>query len=221
MTGMSRFPDKFFDLAVVDPPYGIKEDGGKNNTRGGAIRFKKNGEPSRLQARALSTKFTAKAWDRERPPAEYFAELRRVSKNQIIFGGNYFADLLPPSSCWIVWDKLNGGTDFADCELAWCSFGSAVRKFVYQWNGMLQGDRKNKERRIHPTQKPVKLYDWILSRYAKEGDKILDTHIGSGSSRIAAYKAGFDFTGFELDSEYFDAQAARFKIVTDQERLIL
>lgn len=221
MIGMSRYADKYFDLAIVDPPYGIGEAGGSNHSRGGRIIFKrKDGLPSRCKALAAATKYTPKAWDDERPSAEYFAELRRVSKNQIIFGGNYFADLLPPSSCWIVWDKLNGGSDFADAELAWTSFRSAVRIFTFQWNGMLQSDRKNKEKRIHPTQKPAVLYSWLLGRYAKAGDKILDTHLGSGSSRIAVCKHGFEFTGFELDSEYFDAQEKRFKTFTDQERIV-
>lgn len=213
MIGMSRFADKYFELAIVDPPYGIGEDGLKNHTRGRGLRNSGG-------ARGVSTKFTPKDWDRARPSAAYFAELRRVSKNQIIFGGNYFADLLPASSCWIVWDKMNGGSDFADAELAWTSFKSAVRLFPFMWNGMIQGDRINKEKRIHPTQKPAALYSWLLGRYAKEGDKILDTHLGSGSSRIAACKHGFDFTGFELDSEYFDAQEKRFKTFTDQERFV-
>jgi site-specific DNA-methyltransferase (adenine-specific) len=110
----------------------------------------------------------------------------------------------------LVWDKDNSG-DFADCELAWTSFDTSVRKFRYRWNGMLQEDMKNKEFRIHPTQKPRQLYKWILKNYAKEGDKILDTHLGSGSSRIAAYQMGYDFTGYEIDKEYYEAQEKRFK----------
>ena len=150
--------------------------------------------------------------DREPPGVEYFEELKRVSKNQIIWGANHFIDLIPfRSPCWLVWDKDNGGTDFADCELAYTSFTSAVRKFTFRWNGMLQGNMKHKEERVHPHQKPVALYKWILKNYAKKGDKILDTHLGSGSSRIAAYDMGFDFVGCEIDNYYFDAQEKRYK----------
>jgi site-specific DNA-methyltransferase (adenine-specific) len=141
--------------------------------------------------------------------------LCRVSRDQIIWGANHFISRIDDardanSPCWIVWDKDNGANDFADCELAWSSFPTAVRRFKYTWNGMLQQDMANKERRIHPTQKPVALYKWLLTNYAKEGDKILDTHLGSGSSRIAAYDLGFDFTGYELDKDYFNAQEQRF-----------
>lgn len=114
------------------------------------------------------------------------------------------------TSCFIVWDKKNGNNGYADCELAWTSFTSAVRMFAYQWHGMLQENMANKEQRIHPTQKPVALYKWLLTNYAKPGNTILDTHLGSGSSRIAAYDLGFDFTGYELDADYFDAQEKRF-----------
>lgn len=196
--GMAQLPDKFFDLAVVDPPYGIGEDGAKNHSRG---------------RKAKPTKFTPKSWDSSGPALEYFLELKRVSKNQIIFGANHFIENIPGanSSSWIVWDKMNGENDFADCELAYTSFKSAIRKFQFKWNGMLQGDMKNKQKRIHPTQKPIQIYEWILRNYAKPGDKILDTHLGSGSSRIAAYKMGFDFWGYEIDAEYFDAQEKRLK----------
>jgi site-specific DNA-methyltransferase (adenine-specific) len=194
MIGMAEYPDKYFDLAVVDPPYGIGEDGKKNHSRS------KN---------AQSKKYTPKNWDRSIPTKDYFIELIRVSKNQIVWGGNYFG--LPASSCWIVWDKLNGKNDFADCELAWTSFHCAVKKFSHRWQGMLQGDMKNKEIRIHPTQKPVKLYDWIFTKYAENGMKILDTHVGSGSSRIAAHKHKLHFIGYELDEEYWNAQEKRFE----------
>lgn len=194
IAGMKRYPDKYFDLAVVDPPYGIGEDGAKNHSRG---------------IIANATLYAPKTWDREIPHYTYFDELQRVSKNQIIWGGNYF--YLGRSSCWLVWDKLNGDNDFADCELAWTSFNSAVRKFSFRWQGMLQGNMKDKEKRIHPTQKPIALYDWILHNYSKPGDLILDTHLGSGSSRIAAHKAGLPFVGFEIDKEYFEAQEKRYK----------
>lgn len=204
MDAIRKMPDKCFDLAVVDPPYGIGENGGNNKTRS-CLAKSKDYKP-----------FYGK--DLEPPQSEYFLELIRVSKNQIIFGANHFADRIPnpSSSCWIVWDKENGENDFADCELAYTSFKTAVRIFRFRWHGMLQGDMANKEYRIHPTQKPVALYAWIFSRYAKPGCKILDTHLGSGSSRIAAYDAGLDFTGFEIDKEYFDKQEERFAAHTAQ-----
>ena len=136
------------------------------------------------------------------------------------FGANHFISKIPfDSSCWIVWDKDNGGTDFADCELAWTSFNTAVRKVKHKWAGMLQENMKIKEKRIHPTQKPVTLYRWILDNYAKESDKILDTHVGSGSSRIACYMAGLEFVGFELDKDYYDAQEKRFTDFKSQLRI--
>ena len=196
MEGMARYPDKYFDLAIVDPPYGINMDGG--NIGGNNCGKTKD--------------YTKKDWDNKIPDKEYFNELKRISKNQIIWGANHFVENIyqSNSSCWIVWDKDNTG-NFADCELAYTSFKMAVRMFTFRWNGMLQQDMKNKEYRIHPTQKPVALYKWLLSNYAKQGDKILDTHLGSGSSRIAAYEMGFDFTAFELDTEYFEAQEKRYK----------
>ncbi len=124
--------------------------------------------------------------------------------------------ILKGSPCWVVWDKENGASDFADCELAWTSFKTAVRRFKFQWAGMLQGDMKNKEVRIHPTQKPVKLYQWLLDNYAKPGQRILDTHLGSGSSAIAAHYFGCDFVGCELDADYFNAAQSRFKKETAQ-----
>lgn len=197
MEFMKQFPDKFFDLAVVDPPYGIGEDGAKNHSRGKC---------------AEATKYTPKQWDKKAPDEVYFKELMRVSKNQIIWGANHFISRIPyDSSCWLVWDKLNGTNDFADCELAWTSFKQAVRKFVFRWSGMLQGNMKNKESRIHPTQKPKALYAWIFEKFARGGQRILDTHLGSGSSRIAAYHAGLDFYGCELDKEYFDKANERFE----------
>ena len=192
---MSRYEDNHFDLAIVDPPYGIGEDGEKNHSRDKAAKAKK---------------YTPKNWDNNSPNKEYFTELKRVSKNQIIFGANHFVEKIPSanSSCWVVWDKDNTG-DFADCELAYCSFKSAVRRFKFRWNGMLQQDMKNKEIRIHPTQKPVKLYEWLLMNYAKEGDKILDTHLGSGSIAIACHNLKYDLTACELDKEYFDGAMKR------------
>ena len=146
------------------------------------------------------------------PEKPYWDELLRVSKNQIIWGANHFISKIPfDSSCWIVWDKDNGKNDFADCELAWTSFNKAVRKFEFRWHGMLQGNMKNKEQRIHPTQKPIPLYQWIYKNYLPGGGKVIDTHLGSGSNRIAADKAGnINFVGMELDKDYFDAQEKRW-----------
>jgi len=206
MIGMARYPDKYFDLAIVDPPYGIGEDGSKNHTRGKL---------------AIAKNYKSFAGnDISAPDINYFNELIRISKNQIVWGANHFINNIPyNSSCWIVWDKDNGENDFADAELAYTSFKSAVRIFKFKWNGMLQQNMKDKEQRIHPTQKPVSLYKWLLQNYAKEGNKILDTHLGSGSSRIAAYDMGFDFTAFELDKEYFEAQEKRFNQFKSQLKL--
>ena len=195
---MARYPDNHFDLAIVDPPYGIGESSNDNKSR------------SKL---GKSKDYGSKKWDDKAPNKEYFTELKRVSKNQIIFGANHFIENIPEanSSCWIVWDKVNGDNDFADCELAYCSFTTAVRKIVLRWHGMLQHDMKYKEIRIHPTQKPVKLYEWILMNYANEGDKILDTHLGSGSIALACHNLGFDLTACELDKDYYEASLKRLK----------
>jgi site-specific DNA-methyltransferase (adenine-specific) len=193
---MKEYPDNYFDLSVVDPPYGI-DINNQSQGKGGGV--------------ARKIDYIKKDWDKTAPEIIYFNELRRVSKNQIIWGANHFISKLPyDSSCWIVWDKDNGETDFADCELAWTSYKTAVRRFKWTWAGMRQHNMKNKEERIHPTQKPIALYEWIFNNYAKPNDKILDTHLGSQSSRIAAYKAGLDFTGFELDKEYFEQGNKRF-----------
>lgn len=226
MIGMREYPDKYFDLAIVDPEYGIGENKGQCKSRNINRIDRRNGKQIVIKHKG----YPVKEWDNKRPSAEYFKEVIRVSKNQIIFGGNYFADLLPPSSCWIVWDKVNGESDFADCELAWTSFTTAVRQFRFMWSGFCQGkslteghiNQGNKalcESRIHPTQKPAMLYKWALSNYAKLGDKILDTHLGSGSSRIAAYEMGFDFTGYEIDKDYFEAQEKRFRQHTAQVKM--
>lgn len=149
-------------------------------------------------------------WQQEKTDGTYFQELLRVSKNQIIWGGNYFADNLPSSQGWIVWDKEHPETiSFADCELAWTSFDKATRIFRFMWNGMLQGDMKNKENRIHPTQKPVKLYEWILNNYSNPEDSILDTHVGSASSLIACHNTRHKFVGFEIDPEYYQKAKER------------
>lgn len=203
MALMARYPDNHFDLAIVDPPYGIGESSKDNKGRSKIAKSKDYGN---------------KKWDSKIPNKSYFEELKRVSKNQIIFGANHFIENIPAanSSCWIVWDKVNGKNDFADCELAYCSFKTAVRKVRFRWHGMLQGDMKNKEVRIHPTQKPVTLYRWILNKYATEGQKILDTHLGSGSIAIACHELGFDLTACELDSDYYNDSFNRFKRETAQ-----
>jgi site-specific DNA-methyltransferase (adenine-specific) len=194
---MKGFEDNKFDLAIVDPEYGIGMDGGNVGYKG-------------------FNNFEKKGWDNKRPEPEYFKELQRISKNQIIFGGNYFADLLPPSRCWIVWDKGEGfyNRTYAECELAWTSFDKNTEKIKH--DPLAKGDYKGK---IHPCQKPIKVYEWILKNYAKNGDFILDTHLGSGSSRIAADKAGLDFTGIEIDKEYFDLSEKRFKQYKSQLRI--
>lgn len=202
---MARYPDKYFDLAVVDVPYGIGESLNDNKSR------------SKL---GKSKAYTKKNWDLSAPEKIYFDELKRVSKNQIVWGANHFISKLPfDSSCWIVWDKQNGSNDFADCELAWTSFNTAVRKFEFRWHGMLQGNMKEKEFRIHPTQKPVALYDWIYKNYSTEGMKVLDTHLGSGSSRISANKNKLNFVGCEIDEEYFNLQNKRYENFSKQLRI--
>jgi len=201
MEYMATLPDKAFDLCICDPPYGINMMDSDNKSRG----------------KLAKAKDYKKIPDSDSPEIEYFQKLQRVSANQVIFGAHHFISKNPiDSSCWLVWDKDNGNTDFADCELAWTSFGTAVRRFKYRWNGMIQQDMKNKEHRIHPTQKPVALYDWILRNYAKPGQRILDTHLGSGSSAIAAHYFGCDFVGCEIDTDYFNAAKERFDRETRQ-----
>ena len=189
MAYMATVPDKYFDLAIVDPPYGIGMDG-NNNWSG--------------------SKHEAKDWDNDAPSIEYFNELMRISKNQIVWGANHFISRMPfDSKCWLIWDKKNDGFSFADGEMAWTSFDTAVRFFRYH-----RGQQTDK--RIHPTQKPVALYEWLLTNYAKKGQRILDTHLGSGSSAIAAHYFGVDFVGCELDKDYFEAAKARFDMATKQ-----
>ena len=208
MDHMRELEDNAFELAIVDPPYGIGENAFRSASRSKA---------------AKTTDWGAfdKSWDRECPQEEYFTELQRVSVNQIIWGANHMMHrIAKPSPCWLVWDKDNSGC-FADCELAFASFKTAVRKFAFRWNGMIQQDMKNKEGRIHPTQKPVALYNWILKNYAKPGDRILDTHLGSGSSAIAAHYGGFDFVGIEIDADYYTAAVKRFHDETAQQAMAL
>jgi site-specific DNA-methyltransferase (adenine-specific) len=207
MALMARYPDKYFDLAVVDPPYGIGMDNSNKRTK-----------PSRPNSYTNYPEFRYhKAdWDIVRPNAEYFNALFKVSKHQIIWGANYFCEYLPSGYGWIFWDKINGLDNcFSDGEFAFSSKGIQSRYFKCSAFHNLKGGKD----RIHPTQKPVALYDWIFKNYAKEGYKILDTHLGSGSSRISAWKAGLDFTACELDEDYFAAQEKRFKEFTAQMRL--
>jgi site-specific DNA-methyltransferase (adenine-specific) len=199
MIGMARYPDNHFDLAIVDPPYG-------NIDAIGLIDNKKKGKQA-------TKRTNYKLFENIAPDDEYYCELARVSKNQIIWGGNF----LGLCGGVIVWQK--NGTAFGEAEVAICSTHKSVKVFEYTWNGMIQQNMKDKEIRIHPTQKPVALYKWLLHNYAKQGDKILDTHLGSGSSRIAAYDMGFDFTAFELDKEYFEAQEKRFNQFKSQLKL--
>ena len=209
---LKEMQDNQFDLAIVDPPYGIGVNKGGHSLAG-------NGDFKGGNFNVKATKYVGGEWDNDRPNEEYFKELLRGSKNVIIWGGNYFADLLRSSSCWIVWDKDNGTSYQADCELAYTNFDTAVRKYRYRWWGLLQEDMKNKEKRIHPTQKPIRLYEWLLMNYAKDGDKILDTHLGSGSIAIACHNLGFDLEGYELDKEYFDAAKKRLEQHQAQKRL--
>lgn len=205
LSAMQQMPDKYFDLAVVDPPYFSGPE--RRNFYGRQV------SPIGVQRMYKQSE----VW--QVPDERYFDELRRVSKQQIIWGVNYFNYSFSPGR--VVWDKCNGASSFSDCEIAYCSLHDSVRLYRYMWNGMcqgksitegyiMQGDKSKNEKRIHPTQKPVALYAWLYQQYAKPGDKILDTHLGSGSSRIAAWKLGLDFVGFEIDKYYFDLQEQRF-----------
>ena len=188
---MSKYGDNHFDLAIVDPPYGNQD----------AIGIKS----SKSKTQHCANRKEYRLFENVAPTEDYFNELKRVSKNQIIWGGNWFG----LKGGYICWNKY--GTAFGQAELAYCSLIKSVRVFEYQWNGMLQEDMKNKEIRIHPTQKPVKLYEWILRGWAKEGDKILDTHLGSGSLAIACHNLGYDLTACELDREYYEAAMHRIE----------
>jgi len=201
--GLKRFEDKHFDLAIVDPPYGW-----------GDAFFGLTATPKARKNKRVK-KHETKDWN-EPPKKEYWNELFRVSKNQIVWGGNYFADVLPISRGWVFWDKGYENTNnFSAGELAWTSFDKILKK-VYITNRIMPHQLHEN---IHPCQKPVKLYEWLLKEYSAEGNLILDTHLGSGSSRIAAYKGGFNFVGFEIDQEYYEKQEKRFKNFTAQQRL--
>jgi len=200
MEAMKEFPDKFFELAIVDPPYGIGA--------GKRVGSKRNG--LYLGGFDSDTRYKTSEWDNAAPESAYFEELKRVSKNQIVWGGNYFTDKLSVSRGWIFWDKKPLMPNYSDGELAWSSFNCVLRRIEIMWMGKIRSGIEKGYIAIHPTQKPIALYKWLLKNYAKEGDKILDTHLGSGSSRIAADQMGFDFWGYELDKDYFDASVKRF-----------
>lgn len=202
LEAMKEMSDNQFDLAIVDPPYGINITKNKrlhNNSK--------------------------KDWDKEIPTPEYFKELFRVSKEQIIWGGNYFIEYLKNTRCYLNWDKLNHSHTYADCEMAWTSFDKNAKIFKYMWDGnrygfigAIQGVGK-KSIRTHPTQKPVKLYEWLLMNYAKKGDTILDTHLGSGSIAIACHNLGYNLTGYEIDKDYYKAAKKRIEQHKAQIRL--
>jgi len=198
VTALKRYADNHFDLAIVDPPYGI-----------GASEMQMGNNAKKKWSKG-------KNWDNETPTAEYWIELFRVSKNQIVWGGNYFD--LPLTKSWIVWDKNNGESGFADGEMAWTSFKKPMRIKKIHWTGSAS-NWEDTNGKIHPTQKPLKLYDWLLKEFGEQGNLILDTHLGSGSSRIAAYKGGFNFVGFEIDPEYYEKQEKRFNDFKSQLRL--
>ena len=203
MEYMKGLEDNAFELAIVDPPYGINVGKQRINSHRKTAKWDN------------PTEYNYKTFDDSEPPAaDYFSELIRISDNQIIWGANYFTDYLPPSKGWIVWDKKADIKEHLSmCELAYSSFDKKCNKFEFLWAGFKKAVQ---ETRIHPTQKPVKLYEWLLANYAKQGDKILDTHLGSGSSAIAAHYGGFDFVGCELDEDYYKAATERFNNETKQ-----
>lgn len=213
---LKRYADNHFDLAIVDPPYGVDITKMTLNGRGGK---------DYIERHNLKSKF----WDISKPNEEYWEQLFRTSQNQIVWGANYFTDYLPITKSWIYWDKMNDGyTDtFASGELAWTSFNKNMKQVRFKNQGNFIGFENNITTKtssqfltkIHHTEKPYPLYEWLLKNYAKEGDLILDTHLGSGSSRIAAYKGGFNFVGFEIDAEYYEKQNKRFKDFISQLRM--
>ncbi len=210
VTALKRYADNYFDLAIVDPPYGI--GAGKKSFQSGTRK---------------SYNHTDKDWDASTPTDEYWNELFRVSKNQIVWGANYYADKLPISRGWVYWHKMVLTDNYSQGELAWTSFDCVMKFVEYKYQGNYLGFRNSittqsstkEETRIHPTQKPIALYEWLIKEFAKPNDLILDTHLGSGSSRIAANKAGLSFVGCEIDVDYYNAEQERYKEFISQLRL--
>jgi len=208
MVMMARYPDNYFDLAIVDPPYGIGFDGEVSTMAN---------NNSKKWDNAKGSGYKKKEWDATKPNKKYFDELKRVSKNQIVWGGNYFTDILPVTGGWIVWEKgVPDNMSLSQAELAYNSTLNSVRVCKILWSGFRKCENI---KRIHPTQKPVKLYEWLLTNYAKKDYKILDTHLGSGSIAIACHNLGFDLTACELDKEYYDSAMKRIKEHQQQIRL--
>lgn len=208
LTVMKDIPDGCVDLVVTDPPYGIGESNEQNATRGvGGFGY------------FPPTDFGNFTWDNSKIDKEYINEMKRVSQNQVIFGGNYYGEWLGDASCYIVWDKDNGDNDFADCELAWTSFKTAVRKIKWRWNGMLQENMRQKEARYHPTQKPLPVMKWIIQNYSNPNDLILDPFLGSGTTGVAAHELGRRFIGIEREEKYVDIARRRIAAVMRQGHL--
>lgn len=211
MDYLKDYPDNYFDLAIVDPPYGDVTQGG----------YMTNKISSRIKPNVSRTKYHLALWNQQKPQKKYFEELFRVSKHQIIWGGNYLTTLIQrDSQCWLAWDKDKPeGVGYADVELAYTSFNKAAKLFRFTWDGMRQGDMKNKEYKIHPTQKPVALYKWCISNFAKPGDIILDTHAGSASCLIAAHETGHKYVGFEIDPTYYHMAKERLDQAENQQNI--
>lgn len=234
MEALKTTPDKYYDLCVADPPYGLNITGRHRGEAadththtprariGSSKPFGSKGDGVRRERESvIEAKFYPVFDDSSPPDAEVFREPERVSKKLIIWGGNFFLDHLGAASCLIVWDKKRRGMSQADCEIAWTNLKGQSRVFEWKWNGMLQQDMKHKGKRIHATQKPVALYRYLFDNWAEPGDKVLDPYLGSGSSRIAAWEAGLDFTGYEINETYFRLQEERFAEHTAQARLAL